>query len=731
MPHGYTSAGVRTSARAALRSALQNAPGIESILRAGHAPEDVADTLLQCVSGEVLDFQKLDHDHAGLVSQMPPDAWHALQAHAAAGGGAGISTLILPAPDADNAMPRRFALRGWIGLPALSHLQLARTTRTDASAATAPAAAAPSPPPRKPSADAARWDVHSSPASNWDAPFRASDLNSLPPRARMLESRHLAMHWMDRRVSHGRSAAAAPGHSPAGEPAAAAPSATPAVIDFKSLTWAGPQALFEISQFGNMIAQEMEGMAIGEARHFALLSPSHTYALELETRMRSIGACEYIVNFYDPEAMATHERVVVDAAARLRHRPLNAWITESALRASFGIGTPRIGCLYRWHPQAAAPQRGMNASLDIHVADEHRSSPAFLYWALMAGHADSVSASIRRTLALANALEPDILLQRLAARPMHTAGLFSAMGDGRVNAVARYADAILKTPPNILNPAQRHVLLKADRRGLHAVGNAMMEGQAATVACYTRAIVEAPEGSLTHEHKMDLLLAACPHGSASSPAPALHKVCTRNLLVVPDSDMLHKQHQAIYRHLREIVASDRLSERDKGRLCAAVHRKNFYTWVTAAQAAMKAGNAGAAAAMVVAVLEGSEKRKSAAALLRFLGVPLEQVLHALARSSPQGLPWGPRIMASLHLSGLPSSKVEKLLRDYGPVTGMQRIGDRWRVAVASPGMRRTPGTSAPGGGTEGTHGSQGTGSTDNSYDTQMLPLLPASARQNL
>ncbi len=721
MPHGYTSAGARASAKAALCSALQQAPGIESLLRTGRVPQEVAEALLRCLNGEVLDFQHLDHDHAGLVAQMPPDAWHALQAHAASDGGAGISTLILPAPDADNAMPRRFAVRGWSGLPALAHLQLARTAYPDRAAdgaqAGAQAGVQPATHARQAAKAMAPGQAAKPAAASWEVPFRASDLNSLPPRARMLESRHLALHWMDRRVSQHRTVAAAPDAPHLAGPAQAAPAA----IDFKSLTWAGPHALFEISQFGNMIAQEMEGMAPGEARHFALLSPSHTYALELETRVRSSGAQEFIVNFYDPEAMATHERVVVDAASRLRHRPLNAWITESALRASFGIDSPRMGCLYRWQPQAAgAQQRAMNTGLDIHVADEHRSSPAFLYWALMAGHADSVTVSIRRTLALANALEPDVLLQRLAARPMQTAGLFSAMGDGRVNAVARYADAILKAPANLLDSASKHLLLKADRRGLHAVGNAMMEGQAATVACYTRAIVEAPEGSLSRAHRLDLLLAASPHGSASIPAPALHKVCTRNLLVVPDRDMLHKQHQAIYRHLREIVASDNLTEHDKLTLCAAVHRKNFYTRVTAAQAAMKAGNAGAAAAMVAAVLEGSERRRPGAALLRCLGVPLESVLQALARSSPHGLPWAPRIMAALQDSGLPASQVEKLLREFGPVTGMQRMGERWRVSAVASGVRRARGVAA---------NASDAPDARNGYDTHMLPLLPAATRQ--
>lgn len=716
MQNGSTTSRAKASARAALCTALQYAPGMEQAMRAGHAPHEVADRLLQCLKGEVLDFQQLDTEHAGLVAQLPPDAWSALQAHSTASGHSGISTLILPAPDSGNAMPRRFSVRGWNSLPMLEHLQLARTRpgmpESWEPSLNAPAAASPS---SSEKAAGSTQGAPTPPASSWNASFRASDLHSLPPHARMVESRHMALQWMDGRVSQLRTAQPAPpGQKAGGWPATAAPTAA---IDFRSLTWAGPQALFEISQFGNMIAQEMEGMDVGEVRHFALLSPSHTYALELETRVRATGAREFIVNFYCPDGMATHERVVVDAAARLRHRPLNAWITESALRASFGIGDPRIGCLYRWHRQPAnARQSAGQGAPDIHVADEHRSSPAFLYWALMAGHADSVTASVGRTLALATALEPAVLYQRLAARPMQVAGLFSAMGEGRVNAVTRYADAILKAPADIVDSALRHVLLKADRRGLHAVGHAMMEGQAATVACFTRAILESGTGALSREHRLDLLLAPCPYGSAASPAPVLHRVCDRNLLVVPDRDLLHKQHQAIYRHLCEIVASDHLAERDKVVLCAAVHRKNFYTRVTAAQAAMKAGNAGAAAAMVAAILEGSRKRKSAAVLLKHLGVTLEDVLLALAHSSPQGRPWAPRIMAALPDSGMPASHIQKLLKELGPLTGMQRIGNRWSVTAAAPGARRVNGGSAPADATTDAH------RTDNAYDTRVLPL---------
>lgn len=716
MQNGSTFSRVKASAKAALCNALQYTPGMEQAMRAGYAPDDVADRLLQCLKGEVLDFQQLDTEHASLVAQLPPDAWSALQAHSAAGGHAGISTLILPAPDSGNAMPRRFAVRGWSSLPMLEHLQLARTlpgvpesSKPDlkAPAAASPAASAKAAEPGR--------GAPTPPASSWSAPFRASDLHSLPPHARMVESRHMALQWMNGRVNQRRATQQAPHGPKTGSGSATAGPRT--AIDFKSLTWGGPQALFEISQFGNMIAHEMGGMEVGEIRHFALLSPSHTYALELETRVRATGAREFIVNFYCPDGMATHERVVVDAAARLRHRPLNAWITESALRASFGIGDPRIGCLYRWHRQPPDARQGAgHGAPDIHVADEHRSSPAFLYWALMAGHADSVTASVGRTLALATALEPADLYQRLAARPMQVAGLFSAMGEGRVNAVTRYADAILKAPADIVDSALRHVLLKADRRGLHAVGHAMMEGQAATVACFTRAILESPPGALSREHRLDLLLAPCPYGSAASRAPVLHRVCDRNLLVVPDRDLLHKQHQAIYRHLGEIVASDHLAERDKVILCAAVHRKNFYTRVTAAQAAMKAGNAGAAAAMAAAILEGSRRRKSAAVLLKHLGVNLEDVLMALVHSSPQGRPWAPRIMAALPDAGMPESLIQKLLRELGPLTGMQRIGNRWSVTAAAPGARRVNGGAAHADPRADAHHS------DNAYDTRVLPL---------
>jgi hypothetical protein len=508
-------------------------------------------------------------------------------------------------------------------------------------------------------------------------------------------SRQLALRWLHDRWSYQRQKAEARARQ-AAEGAAALATTVPQGSAlppraYEQLRLRGAHALFDASQFGNMIRQELQAMRPGDFRHFALCTERHLMGLEVHIKVGRHGhesRDEYIVNLFDPADPSGPKRVVTDSPDWFRGRGLEAW---GDLAAHFASGR-RIGTLFRWPPADSAESVRGPAGVQLHIAGSHFTSLEFLRHALEEGAVRGVAAFARQVFASAESART--VCQRLLSGEV-SSGLVRAMQLGRADAVAQWADAVLRAAPDVLSVDQRFGLLVAEVSGRAAarqgppLAMAFMQGQYRAVAAFTEAVARARRDVLTPARHLELLLAPDTAGR-----PVLHALSDadnwRRTRQSPDPELPTRQQKAAYRYVLAIASSE-LPQPVKRQVCVSSYRRpgiaGLLRTSSAARAAIDAGHAGVAGAMASAILDAGTTPQATADLLRHLGVRMDHLLDALVGPGTRHLYWAVRIVESLDQSGLKRREIDSLNARYGWIRREARSLEARLSAVALPSGR--------------------------------------------
>ncbi len=486
--------------------------------------------------------------------------------------------------------------------------------------------------------------------------------------------RQLAIQWLHDRWTHHRAKAEAQlqmsetgGAGRIARVLGAQPPALPQRA-YEQMRHKGAHAIFDASQFGNMIRHELQTMKPGDVRHFAVGTDRHLLGLEIHIKVGRHGhesRDEYIVNLFDPSDAATHKRVVTDTADWFRGRGLDAW----GEMASHFESNRRIGALFRWPPAEAGEAAGRRAGVQIHVAGVHLASLEFLRHALGEGAVRGVAAFARQVFESSESAGP--VCQRLL-RGGASSGLARAMQLGRADAIAQWSDAVLRAPADVFTSDQRFGLLASDAVGrhparvAHPLVSAFLHGQYRAVAAFTEAVARARANVLAPSQHLALLMAPDTFGR-----PVLHALSDpdtwRRTRLSADPELATRQQKAVYRYLHA-VASSEMPDALKRKICSSSFRRRglaaLLSGSTAAKAAIDSGHAGLAGAMACAILDAGGTPQSTAELLNHLGVPMESLLQALARSGSRAMPWLVRIVQGLDHSGLRPREIGALKERY-------------------------------------------------------------------
>lgn len=145
----------------------------------------------------------------------------------------------------------------------------------------------------------------------------------------MIWCRHLAIHWLRMRQEN-RSTDEPFDYGPFETREGISATMKPDTeADVDRIHVAGVEALFEADHFGKFLAQQFGRMQIGETRQLLVETPNHVLAVELRKKAAEgangiAGPVEYVVNLYDPNLTALHERLVVSDLDLLREKGLGA-----------------------------------------------------------------------------------------------------------------------------------------------------------------------------------------------------------------------------------------------------------------------------------------------------------------------------------------------------------------------------------------------------------------------
>lgn len=127
--------------------------------------------------------------------------------------------------------------------------------------------------------------------------------------------------------------------------------------------------------------------------------------------------------------------------------------------------------------------------------------------------------------------------------------------------------------------------------------------------------------------------------------PLLHFIAEALPLQATYQERRLEQQRTIFDYVHEIAASDKLSLPLKTMLCAAMHGSPA---TTAAQAALRNDNPGAAAAMMCGILSASADADVTQVLMQDLGVSPREVLSALDGATHRDdAQWAPLLQALL------------------------------------------------------------------------------------
>jgi hypothetical protein len=405
---------------------------------------------------------------------------------------------------------------------------------------------------------------------------------------------------------------------------------------FKGMEARGASALFEPDLFGAMVADQLAGMEPGEFNHFAVVTANHMLGVELRVKERRHGGKlrrEYVVNLYDPNATATHQRLVVSDLSQLRGMKLANWIPRA--QAKYFPENPAFGALYRW------PTMDTPVPAATYVSEASRATGGFLHASLWMGQPAQVRQAVGSLVAKARSVGSQRLESQLLGIGGVRAvpGLNEAMVAGRSDVVVEYVNEILGISGDLLDRNAKYRVLRVDDAPVLAI--AIVGGSTESVTAYARAILEAPNNALTEQETVGLLL------STLSTGPILAMVCgftpemplgTRDLAV----------QDSIRAYIR-LIANSRLGAMHKIALCNPALPS---LGIGAARFALIMRNPGAAAAILLGILESDADVSTKHILLARLAVAPEDVM-LLLRAQGDPKKWAPRIGALVRDLPLP------------------------------------------------------------------------------
>lgn len=401
-----------------------------------------------------------------------------------------------------------------------------------------------------------------------------------------------------------------------------------------------PQALTDFSSFGSALQEQFERMKEGgeSVRHFALLTDTHGMAVELQIKEELEGSqasTAYVVTFYDPNETRTHSRTTFWEPSDVREFNLEHFV--GAKRYAYPWAGTRLAALHAWPPAARDRSAGVEQEVSLHVDGiEAVHSPEMLEWLLHAGEAARDPAIV--ALALDPEPTPSSAGYPAALRRGLTRIMLGAAGaEELVSRVAASSKIGPGAKKEILCPSyDSHGQLGTRTETPLALG--FRHANAKAVAGFTRGILSAPEDALGAEERLEMLLSLMEGADdpASPPriVPALHDACDPRSAKPYHARFRSDQHRAIGEYLGAILSSDRVPFEHKLLIC-----RSESAGLSAAQAALARGNAGAAAAVACAILESGQsaaaKRDLLASLHSNAGPPagLADIVRAL-KSSP-------------------------------------------------------------------------------------------------
>lgn len=709
---GPESAAAPADARTALVAILT--------VNAGSVAGIIADQLLACVTAHEADFRALSPMVTGLLNRMSVDAWDALQRHALESGGVGIRNVSLP--NATRSSPH--LMNGLKRLPHLRSLSLAVAgqAQLDLRGLMQDSGRMPEieirrledrplevavPPGTLVYANATfvalhkSWVAYMEPGSsdalekrtlagqNYHHQHRDVDGQATPavqssrldirlngkaqfPLARngllMLDRdivcRHLSLQWLADRDAHlANKAVGGTGRFPYGpyESTEGISGHVPvqAEFEYERMMKAGAQSLCEAGQFGNWLSREFGRMQDGQTLRFGMGTHNHFMSLELQRK-----GTEYVVNFYDPNATATHQRMVVHHPAQLEGKSLANWIGQPAMAKYFGeaAGGPGMIAMYGW-PAAPIPAAVPRPLDDTFVSAAGKSSPEYLFCSLSEGQTDRVKSGMRSALDRSqhSSAEVDEFMRQTGR------GLAVAMRHGHKAAMEACVASILEAKDEVLTAEQKAAIL---RKGLMG---AFLRGDTDMVATFARLLATAPHDALPTPERYRLLLSAVTAADdKEDDIPILQLIARALVFETLDPSIVRKQHQTVFAFVGEIASSPRLPLMTKQGLCGAMYGHPVTR--TAAWSALAAGNPGVAGAMVCAILEAGADPASTEELLGGLGVSIHDVLAGLRETRHwEDAEWARRILNSLGRSSLPKVEIDALVRNFSAKALMENL----------------------------------------------------------
>lgn len=461
--------------------------------------------------------------------------------------------------------------------------------------------------------------------------------------------RHLCMAWLLLRaqVRAGKGTAQAQRFSYASfaSKEAIASQVSPSTdTDFDRLITMAPAAVVLADDFGQALAMQLEGMAVGESRLFGLLTADHAMTADLQRLQRDHGGeqrDEFIVDVYDPNDTAEHVRASLGSLEEVRDTTLWDWLATGSRRRYFVAGTPAILSMHLYatvkgsqvtRPASAPAQRAFL------VPQALATEPTYLYWSLLAGDAERVRASLAAMLARTQDTAP-ALAERLGGAQGNglSNGLHAAMYRDNAQAVRAYVAGVLAVPAERLPSGARQGLLRGAREGEPAVTQAALTGQLGVAQAWLQAILSS---ALPGGERVLLALAL-----NSRESPLVQRICAQPL--TGDERAQAHREQFIYLHVREALAAPSLTALERKTLLAAeAPASSSAKGRTAAQRALACRNPGAAGALVCAVLEAGLEAQQRDEALAAMGVTVDEVLQALETGPGPGENWAGRITAA-------------------------------------------------------------------------------------
>jgi hypothetical protein len=680
-------------------------------VNAGSVAGIIADQLLACVRAHDADFRTLSPMVTVLLTRMPVDAWDALQQHALESGGVGIRNVSLP--NATRSSPH--LMNGLKRLPHLESLSLAVAgqAQLDLRGLMQDSGQMPKieirrledrplhvavPPGTLVYANAnfvalqKSWVAYMEPGSsnalekralagqNYHHQHRGVDGQATPavqstrldirlnckaqfPLARNgllilnrdIACRHLSLQWLaDRDAHRANKAEGSTKRFPYGpyETTEGISGHVPVQAEFEyaRMMKAGAQSLCEAGQFGNWLSREFGRMQDGQTLRFGMGTRNHFMSLELQRK-----GSEYVVNFYDPNATATHQRMVVHHPAQLEGKSLANWIGEPAMAKYFGeaAGGPGMLAMYGW-PADPIPAANPRTLDDTFVSAAGKSSPEYVFCSLSEGQTDRVKSGMRSALDRSQHSPAEVseFMRQIGF------GLGVAMRHGHKAAMEACVASVLEAKDEVLTAEQKHAILRDGFSG------AFLRAHTDVVATFAGLLATAPHDDLPTLQRYRLLLSSVPGSDdKEDDIPILQLIAGAQVFEALDPAIVRKQHQAVFAFVREIASSPRLPLMTKQGLCEAMYGDPVTR--TAARTALAAGNPGVAGAMVCAILEAGADPASTEELLGGLGVSIHDVLAGLRETRHwDDAEWARRILNSLGRSSLPKVEIDALVRNF-------------------------------------------------------------------